>query len=202
MFSIVAGALSFKTSIKSSQYQDPSQGSSANLTAHYLPFFFGEWEAVVGGFSIAVRSLSFRTSLKSGQYNLVIPHRAVQLTYKRPINLKTTCKKNIKATSKAFILIIINRHTGLKINQSIIQIIAAENIPVCLNLKHVFLYFSGNRGCLGDKISRDCLFQFLFGVLQKYQLLPEETGKLPPLTRGYQVVSLPKDYKIRFVPRS
>ena len=72
----------------------------------------------------------------------------------------------------------------------------------CLFFENAVFDFSGNRGCLGDKISRDCLFQFLFGVLQKYQLLPEETGKLPPLTRGYQVVSLPKDYKMRFVPRS
>ena len=59
MFSIVVGALSFKTGIKSSLYKDPSQGSSANLTAHYLPFFFGEWEAVVGVFSIAVRALFY-----------------------------------------------------------------------------------------------------------------------------------------------
>ena len=40
-----------------------------------------------------------------------------------------TYKKNIRATSKAFKLIIINRHTGLTFF-STIQIITAENIPV------------------------------------------------------------------------
>ena len=65
-------------------------------------------------------------------------------------------------------------------------------------------YFTvaGNRACLGDKIARETLFHFLFGLLQKYNLTPEETGKLPPLTRGYKLVSLPKDYKLRFVPRT
>ncbi|KAL8583252.1 hypothetical protein ACOMHN_043087 [Nucella lapillus] len=59
----------------------------------------------------------------------------------------------------------------------------------------------GNRGCLGDKITKDAIFHFLFGILQNYQLQPEDPSKLPPLTRGYKVVSLPKDYKVRFMPR-
>nr|KAG5691657.1 hypothetical protein BaRGS_022932 [Batillaria attramentaria] len=58
-----------------------------------------------------------------------------------------------------------------------------------------------NRACIGDKIAKLTLFMFLFGLLQKYELLPEDKGKLPPLTRGYQLVSLPKDFKMRFVPR-
>ena len=41
---------------------------------------------------------------------LIIPHRAVQLTTNG--SLKATCKENIRAKSKAFKLIKINRHTG------------------------------------------------------------------------------------------
>jgi hypothetical protein len=55
---------------------------------------------------------------------------------------------------------------------------------------------------MGEKIAADTVFQFLFGILQNYRLEPEEVGKLPPLTRGFQVVSLPKDYRLRFIPRS
>ncbi|XP_076445237.1 cytochrome P450 2C25-like [Babylonia areolata] len=66
---------------------------------------------------------------------------------------------------------------------------------------HFIPFFFGNRGCLGDKIAKDTIFHFLFGILQNYKLQPEEGSKLPPLTRGFKLVSLPQDYKVRFSPR-
>ena len=55
---------------------------------------------------------AINSKINSSQYTLIIPHRAIQLTTK--VLFFKACKKHMRAKWKAFKLITINRHTGLK----------------------------------------------------------------------------------------
>ena len=59
------------------------------------------------------RMFSTLSSSQVNQYTLIIFRRPIQLTSKDLLNIYI---KNIRETSKAFKLIIINRHTGFKQN--------------------------------------------------------------------------------------
>ncbi|KAK3090243.1 hypothetical protein FSP39_010320 [Pinctada imbricata] len=70
-----------------------------------------------------------------------------------------------------------------------------------LNDTHLIIPFGiGRRVCLGEALARMEVFLFLTTVIQRYQLLPEDTNNLPSLEGKLGTTYSPFPYKLRAVP--
>ncbi|RUS72289.1 hypothetical protein EGW08_019949 [Elysia chlorotica] len=62
-------------------------------------------------------------------------------------------------------------------------------------------FFIGIRNCPASSIAQNILLTNLIYILYHFDLEPEVQGQVPPMVRQKGLIPMPKDFKIKFIPR-
>ncbi|CAG5116332.1 unnamed protein product [Candidula unifasciata] len=60
----------------------------------------------------------------------------------------------------------------------------------------------GKRNCLGDSMAKLELYIFVSNIIQRFQILPPDSKRVPPLKGCLQITHVPSPYEVRFVSRT
>ncbi|GFN75576.1 cytochrome p450 [Plakobranchus ocellatus] len=62
-------------------------------------------------------------------------------------------------------------------------------------------FFIGIRNCPASSIAQNILLTFLIYILYHFDLEPEVEGQIPSMERQKGLIPMPKDFKVKFIPR-